>query len=100
MEMQSRYNDPKDCISCKKASLLPENKAAWELYQIVRSQYITAGMDGSIIDINHCAVVEILKLYDCYDVDTFEKIIVLARLDINKINNMRAVEMERMKNKK
>lgn len=98
--MQSRYNDPKDCISCKKASLLPANKAAWELYQIVRSQFLTAGMDGSIIDINHCAVIEVLKLYDCYEVDTFEKIIFLTRMDIVKINKARAAEMEKVKNKR
>jgi hypothetical protein len=100
MEMQSKWNDPKDCLSCKKADLLPENRAAWELYQIVRSQYITAGMDGTIIDINHSAIVDVLKLYQCYNTDTFEKILCLSHLDIMKIHKQRAAEYEKNKNKK
>ena len=57
-------------------------------------------MDGAIIDINQCAVIDVLKLYKYYNTDTFEKIIFLARLDINKINRVRAAEVDKIKSKK
>lgn len=56
------------------------------MYQIVRSQWIVAGL-GTPIAINQATVLAVLNLYKVDDViDCFEKIVYLSQLDINKMN--------------
>jgi mevalonate kinase len=55
---------------------MEENIEAYNLYQIVQGQIITAG--EHIVDINHLAVWAAIDRYDAQDkVRTFEKIIKL-----------------------
>lgn len=49
------------CDTCR-VDLMPENQEAAEVYQVVRGQVITAGMDGRVIDLNFPAVKIVMDL--------------------------------------
>lgn len=80
----------RDCITCSKPTLLPENAEAYELFQLLRSQYNYVGMDAIPIGINYSIVIDILDLYGVVErVNCFEKIITLVHYDIDYINKNR-----------
>ena len=41
-----------------------ENDDVLKVYNIVSGQVITAGMDGTVIDIKHSAILQVIDLYD------------------------------------
>ena len=64
---------------------LSDNEDAWKIFNIVRYQLI-AGQAG-VIDINHMAVHEAMRLYRIKDRrKCFEKVLSLARWWVAKLN--------------
>lgn len=60
--------------------ILPGNADAWGMYLRVQGQVITAGMDGTPIDLNYPAVFEIMRLYSVENMrECFEKVLVIFR---------------------
>lgn len=99
--MQSKYNDTKDCSLCK-PTLLPANEVTWKLYQLVRYQWIVAGMDGTPIALNYASLGVVFRAYETDiedEKDVFEKIVFLSALDIAKISKARKAEYDKMKSK-
>jgi len=88
-EIQKIANDIRDCSLCPKPDgLLPENINAYEIYLLVRTQFIVAGM-GDVIGLNYSAVLETIKLYiddDSERRDVFEKVVYLSQFDLKKIH--------------
>lgn len=79
-----------DISKCPVPRLLPANVIPMEIFQLVRDQYIVAGL-GTVVGINKVAVIEVIKLYgDIIDdpVDCFEKCCVLAQLEVHHIQEM------------
>ena len=72
-----RKKDP-PCAACM-PRLLPENEEALEVYQMVRGQWVTAGM-GEVIDIDFKAVDIALDVLGVEDRrECFKKVVAVAR---------------------
>ena len=69
---------------------MAENEDAWNIFNINRHQLIAAGMDGTIIDINHIPIYSAMGLYEIEDKrQCFEKVLLLAGWWIKKLNKKR-----------
>lgn len=76
-----------DLSKCPVPQLLPSNVIPMEIFQLVRDQYIVAGL-GSVIGINKVALIEVIKLYGDYiddPITCFEKCCVLAAMEVAHI---------------
>jgi hypothetical protein len=81
--------DP-DPSLCPVPELLPANVIPMEIFQLVRDQYIVAGL-GTVVGINKVAVIEVMRLYSgCIDdpLECFEKCCVLASIEIAHIQEL------------
>jgi len=75
------------CHTCR-VEPMPENEAAWKIFNINRYQLIVAGMDGQILDINHLTVYESMRLYKIKNRPRcFEKVLILSRWWTKKLND-------------
>jgi len=50
------------CEGCY-VELYIENKRIWKLYTLCQNQVLRAGMDGTVVGLDHNAVIETLKIY-------------------------------------
>lgn len=57
------------CDTCR-VELMEENEDAAMVFVNTRRQVITAGMNGNIIDINLCAVKDVMDAYEIADQKT------------------------------
>jgi hypothetical protein len=73
------------CDQCR-VECLPANVDAQNIFRIVRGQLIMGGM-GGVVDINHIAIHEAMRLYRVKDrKKCFEKVLILAGWWIKKLN--------------
>lgn len=88
MRVEQRCGNPHpDINKCPVPILQPDNEIAWELFQLVRGQFIVAPM-GGIVGINLVAVLGVLDLYkDSLDdkIETFEKLVYLCQAETMRI---------------
>ena len=90
-------NDDPDPSKCPVPELLPANVTPVEIFQLVRDQYIVAGL-GSVVGINKVALIEVIRLYgDMIDdqVDCFEKGCILAQLEVIRIQEISEQEQKK-----
>ena len=79
-----KQNKPTPCDKCL-PELMPENLEAWKIYTICSGQLIVGS--GGPIDISHDAVHKALDLYEVRNRrDCFERVVLIARHMITKIN--------------
>lgn len=65
---------------------MPENQEAFELYQIVQSQYIVGF--GGPVDINMSTVIDVMRLYRIEDKQAvFDKVVRAARAAIQAMHD-------------
>lgn len=50
------------CEGCY-VELSAENKRTWKFYSLCHNQVLTAGMNGTVVGLDHKAVIETLLLY-------------------------------------
>ena len=84
LKAQFEADDVRDCGVCLKPTMFPENIVPYQMYQLVNSQWIVAGM-GEPLALNYATVLSVLGLYidDKEDlIDVFEKIVYLSQLDL------------------
>lgn len=90
--MQAQAGDKRDCALCPKPEeLFPDNIPAYQIYLIVRNQFIVAGL-GEVIGINQSSVLETIKLYIADEEerkDVFEKVLYLSQFDMNELAKAR-----------
>ena len=70
------YGDDEEppCESCY-VELDIENRGVWRLYSLCRNQVLRAGMDGTVVGLNHTAVIETLRVYGEDNREMFENIL-------------------------
>lgn len=64
--------------------MLPDNNVAYQMYELVSSQWIIAGM-GEPVALNYSTVLSVLQIYIKNEdeiKDCFDKIVFLSQLDL------------------
>jgi len=61
-ELKALYSKEPDCAECM-PEIMPENADAIRIWGLVKDQVITAGMDGTVIALNHLALWEAIDRF-------------------------------------
>jgi len=77
MELYEASDEEPPCERCH-VELWPENRRVWRLFSLCRNQVLRAGMDGTVVGVNHTAVLGDIALYVKPEEvkDVFEEILI------------------------
>lgn len=86
-----------DPAKCPVPELLPANVIPIEIFQLIRDQYIVAGL-GTVVGINKVALLGVIDLYrNLIDdpIDCFEKCCILAQIEVTHIQERSEAETKK-----